>query len=93
MQVELQLLAHLADRGDLLGAVDGADLGGLGQGHHARLGVVDVLALERDLADRLRGQLAAQGARGEQLGAVGEELRRAAFVGLDVRGLEQITLW
>lgn len=47
---------------------------------------MDVLALEGDLADRFRGQLAVFGARGEQLGTVGEKLRCAAFVGLDVGG-------
>jgi hypothetical protein len=54
---------------------------------------MNVLALEGDLADRFRGQLAVLGTGGEQLGAVGEKLRRAAFVGLDVGGFRAITLW
>ncbi len=84
VQVQAQFLAGGADRLELVGAVHAADFGGLGNGDHARLGVVDVLALECNFADRLRGQLAVFTARGEQLGAVGEEFRRAAFVGLDV---------
>ncbi|MNP18231.1 hypothetical protein D3C76_1107040 [compost metagenome] len=87
MQVQAQLLAGGADRLELIGAVDGPDLGGLGQGHHPWLGVVDVLALQRHFADRLRRQLAVDAGRGQQLGAVGEELWRAALIGFDVGGL------
>ncbi|MNE69316.1 hypothetical protein D3C80_1650350 [compost metagenome] len=47
---------------------------------------MDVLALERDLADRVRGQLAVFSAGDQQLGAVGEKFRGAAFVGFDVSG-------
>jgi len=57
---------------------------GLGQADHAWLGVMDVLALQRDLANGSRRQLALLGPAEQQLGAVGEELRRAAFVRLDV---------
>ncbi|MCY1420814.1 hypothetical protein D9M71_364490 [compost metagenome] len=88
VQVQPEFATGLADRAQLIRAVDGADLGGLGDGDHPRLGIVDVLALEGDLADRLRGQLALLvGTRQQQLGAVGEEFRRAALVGLDVGGL------
>ncbi|MNJ55744.1 hypothetical protein D3C77_512620 [compost metagenome] len=48
---------------------------------------MDVLALEGNFADRFRGQLAGHGTGGEQFRAVGEELRGATFVGLDVGGL------
>ncbi|MCY1179916.1 hypothetical protein D9M73_203350 [compost metagenome] len=47
---------------------------------------MDVLALEGDFADRIRRQLAVFGAGDQQLGAVGEEFRCAAFVGFDVGG-------
>ncbi|MNP09124.1 hypothetical protein D3C76_1012160 [compost metagenome] len=87
VQVQAQFLAGGADRLELVGAIDGAYLGGLGDGDHPRLGVVNVLALERHFADRLRRQLAVDAGCGQQLGAVGEELRRAAFVGFDVGGL------
>ncbi|MNC26131.1 hypothetical protein D3C75_742520 [compost metagenome] len=87
MQVQPQLLAGGADRFQLVGSIDGAHLGGLGNGHHPWLGVVDVLALQRHFADRLWCQLAVDAGRGQQLGAVGEELRRTALVGFDVGGL------
>ncbi len=87
VQVQPQLLAGGADRLELVGVVHRAHFGGLGDGHHAWLGVVDVLALEGHLADRLGGQLAVDAAGGEQLGAVGKELRRTALVGFDVGGL------
>lgn len=87
MQVQAEFLAGGADRLQLVRAVHRTDLGGLGESHHARLRIVDILALESDVADRRRGQLADLGLRQQQLGAVGEELRRAALVGLDVGGL------
>ena len=59
----------------------------MGDGDYARLGVVDVLALECHFADRLRRQLAVYAGCGEQLGTVGKELRRAALLGFDVGSL------
>ena len=61
VQVEIQLLADLADGANFFRAINGADLGGLGEGDHARFRVVDVLALEGDFADGLRRQLAVVG--------------------------------
>ncbi|MNE46627.1 hypothetical protein D3C80_1409750 [compost metagenome] len=87
MQVQAQLLAGGADRLQLVGAVHRAHFGGLGNGHHARLGVVDILAFERHFTNRLWRQLAVDAGRRQQLGAVGEKLRRTAFVGFDVGGL------
>ncbi|MCY1405739.1 hypothetical protein D9M71_209840 [compost metagenome] len=86
MQVQAQFLAGGADGADFVRGVDAADFGGLGQGHHTGFRVVDVLALERDLADRFRGQLAVFSTGDQQFGAVGEEFRGAAFVGFDVGG-------
>ena len=85
--MQAQFAAHRADRPHFVGAVNGTDFRGLSQGHHAWLGVMDVLAFEGDLADRLGRQFAVFGLGQQQLGAVGEELRRAAFVGFDVGGL------
>jgi hypothetical protein len=62
VQVQAQFLAGGADGADFFRGVDAADFGGLGQGHDAGFGVVDVLALEGDFADRFRGQLAVFGA-------------------------------
>jgi len=45
---------------------------------------VDVLALEGDFADRLRGDFAVFSAGDQQFRAVGEKFRGAAFVGFDV---------
>ncbi|MCY1182867.1 hypothetical protein D9M73_234490 [compost metagenome] len=49
---------------------------------------MDVLTFQGDLAYRLRSQLAlGVGLRQQEFRAVGEEFRRAAFIGLDVGGL------
>lgn len=87
VQVEAQLLAGGADRFELIWAINGAYFGGLGNGDHPRLGVVDILAFEGHFTDGFRRQLAVDAGRRQQLGTVGEELRRTAFVGLDVGGL------
>ncbi len=87
MQVQVQLLAGLADGAQFGGLIDGTDLGGLGQADHAGLGVMNVLAFLRDLADRRGRQLTLLGSCHQQLGTVGEELRSAAFVGLDMRDI------
>jgi hypothetical protein len=78
---------QFGDGRHLGGTVDGADLGGLRQRHHARLGEVDVAAPRDRLEHGLGRELAALAADGQQLGAVGEEFRPAAFVRLDVRQL------
>ena len=84
MQMQTQLLAGRADGLEFFGLVDAADFSGLSEGHNPRLGVVNVLTLERHFTDRFRGQLAACAAGGQQLGAVGKEFRRAAFISFDV---------
>jgi hypothetical protein len=48
---------------------------------------VDVAAAGNDVDDRCRRQFSLLAGDGQQLRAVGEELRRATFVGLDVRQL------
>ncbi|GEM_PF-2963438 len=84
VQMQAKLLAGIADRAQLLGLVHSTDFGGLGQAHHARLGVVDVLALQGDFTNGRGRQLALLGPAEQQLGTIGEELGGAAFVGLDV---------
>ena len=90
VHLEVAALGDRRDRAHLLDAIDRAQLGGLGQAHHLRLRVVDVVALGHQRFHRVRRELAEprRGALGfahQQLRAVGEELRPAAFVGLDVR--------
>jgi hypothetical protein len=77
-------LAGGGDGLDFRDRVDATGFSGLGDGDDAGLGKVNVLAPGGELVDGGGSQLAVGGVRDEQLGAVGEELRRAAFVGFDV---------
>ena len=85
MHGEAVPFGEAGERLELIDRVDGAPFGGLGEREYARFRVVDVSAL-KDYALDLGGGEFALGAGGdEDLGAVGEKLRRAAFIGLDVR--------
>ncbi len=85
---EAEVAGGGADRAHLLQAVDRAPFGGLGEADRGRLALVH--------ADGAAGlQVGGQGGgrqpavaagQGQQLGAAGEELGRAALVVLDVRG-------
>ena len=69
---------------NLVATVNGAPLRGLSEGKHPRFRVMNIGALEDDLFDRFGGEFPIGPAGGEDLGAVGKEFGRAAFVGLDV---------
>jgi len=77
--------AALVRQGSDLGeGVDLPRLRRLGDRHDSRPGEMDVTAVRRQGADRLRRQLAALRADGEQFGAVGEEFRRPALICFDM---------
>jgi hypothetical protein len=86
VQAELARLGQLADRRHFVGRVGEAIFGGVGDRDRVRLDLVDVVADRIDhRADRVGRQLGARAGGGEQLGAVGVEFGRAAFVAIDVR--------
>jgi hypothetical protein len=57
----------------------------LRDGDGARLGVVNILALGGQFVNGRRGKFAVNAGGNEQLRSVGEKLRRAALIGLDMR--------
>ncbi len=85
MQLQPELAAGPSNRTNLFDLIQLARLCWLGDGDDARFGIVNVSALERDGADGLRRELAVWRRGDEELGAVGEKLRRTALVRLDVR--------
>ena len=84
VELELVLLRHRADRAELRRGVERADLRRLRDGDHGGLGIMDVRAPFHRLLDARGRQPAVLARELEQLGAVAEELRRAALIGLDV---------
>ncbi len=75
------------DRLELGGRVDGTELRRLGQADRRRLRVMHkpLLEMSQCALDRVRRQLGVGAFDGYELGAMGEEFRRAAFVDRDMR--------
>ena len=85
MHPQAVLLGDAGDSADLALLVQRAHFGGLGQRHHLGPGVMHIGAARNHFQHTGRGQLAVAMRCQQQLGAIGEELRRAAFVGFHVR--------
>ena len=82
--------ADLGDRGDLVRAIDGRRVGRLGEADRRRLDVMHPPLCGRGRAASISaGADLAAAHQIHQLGAAGEELRRAAFVDADMRVLWQ----
>ncbi len=77
-------LAFVGDCFEFFQRIYAAGFSGLGNGYRARLGVVNVLALCGEFANRFREEFAIGAWSDQELGSVREELRRAALVCLDV---------
>jgi hypothetical protein len=74
------------ERADLRGRIHGAALGGLRDGQHARLHAVHVRFEPVEARAQVRGRhFCARTRHQRELCAPGEELRRTAFITLDVR--------
>ena len=86
VQAEVAGVAEVGDLPQLGERVAGAELGRLGEGDHAGLGPVVVTPPGQLLRDELRRDLPVRCRHREELGA-DQLLRRAALVGVDVRGL------
>ena len=84
MHLEAVASRHLYERSDLLDGVDGAELRRLRDRQRARLDVMHAAALGRQRVDRIRRQLRQRRVGGDDLGAAGEQRRRAGLVLLDV---------
>jgi hypothetical protein len=87
MHLEIPSFGDRRDRADLRNGVDRADFRRLRQRDDLRLRIMDVGAAGDELLDRVGRELAVPALRREQLRAAREELRAAAFVGLDMRQL------
>src|SRR5262249_18060115 len=85
MKPQAELAAGRRERSDFIATVDEPGLGRLRDRHHSRFWEMDVRATSRERADQFGCQLAIGTRRDQELRAVGEKFRRAAFVGLDMR--------
>ena len=86
MHAHVALVSNLGQRGDFRRRVDRAALGGLGERQHARLHAMHMrFEPGEPRGEIVRRDLGARAADQRQLRAAGEELRRAAFVALDMR--------
>ncbi len=85
MHPQLAALGDGSNGTHLFHRVHGANLGRLRQRHHLGLGIVNVRAARHQRFHRIGRELAVGARRGQQLGAVGEKLRAATLVGLDMR--------
>src|SRR6185437_6850253 len=87
MQRKAVPAAGLRYGAEFVDRVHGAHLSGLRDGDDAWLGIVDVLALGGQFADGLGSDLAVDRLRDKKLGTVGEKLRSATLVRLNVRSV------
>ena len=86
VHVHLQAVAarHIDERGDLVQAVDGTELGCLSDRQCTRLDVVHAAALPRQRVDHVGRQLCERRAGRDDLRPAGEQRRRPGLVLLDV---------
>ena len=80
-------VGEVGEGADFGGGVERAVLGGLGEGERAGFREVDAVAAGEGGGDGGRGELAGGAGEREEFTAAGEELGRAAFVGVDVGDL------
>ena len=84
MELESDAFADVAELSNFGWGVDRTEFGGTAEGECFGLGEMDVAPLRCDFLNGI-GIKFTEGARcGEEFGAVGEELWRAAFIGFDV---------
>ena len=82
VDAQVVLFRHAPERADFIRRIDGAQFRRLGEADDAGLGVMDVGAFLDHAFDARRIDLAVLAGDLQDLGAVGKELRRPAFVGL-----------
>jgi len=82
MEPQPMFFADRRQRVQLLNGVNAACFGGLTDSHRARLGKMNVRPIGGDLMNSLGRQFPVVAFGDHQLGTIGKELRRTAFVGL-----------
>ena len=85
LHAQLEPPGGVRDRPQFVERIHRPHLGRLRQTEHARLGIVNIVPLVDRVVNGLRIDLPVRAGQQEDLRAVGEELRRAALGGFDVR--------